>query len=59
MEETPWVVLKFGGSSVATATHWKKIAQIVHERAQHSRVLVVCSALTGVSDMLESLPHAT
>ena len=59
MEETPWVVLKFGGSSVATAKRWKKIAQIVHERAQHSRVLVVCSALTGVSDMLESLPHAT
>jgi diaminopimelate decarboxylase/aspartate kinase len=59
MEETPWVVLKFGGSSVATAQRWKEIVQIVHKRAQHNRVLVVCSALTGVSDMLESLPHAT
>lgn len=59
MEETPWVVLKFGGSSVATAQRWKEIVRIVHHRAQNNRVLVVCSALTGVSDMLESLPHAT
>jgi diaminopimelate decarboxylase/aspartate kinase len=59
MKETPWVVLKFGGSSVATGQRWKEIVRIVHQRAQHHRVLVVCSALTGISDMLESLPRAT
>jgi len=59
MSDVPWVVLKFGGSSVATAERWKQITSIVLERAAHSRVLVVCSALSGVSDMLESLPDAT
>jgi diaminopimelate decarboxylase/aspartate kinase len=59
MNETSWVVLKFGGSSVATAERWKQITSIVHDRAQNSRVLVVCSALSGISDMLESLPSAT
>ena len=59
MEETPWLVLKFGGSSVATTERWKSIATIVLERAKTTRVLVVCSALKGISDMLESLPEAT
>ena len=58
MEETPWLVLKFGGSSVATTERWRSISQIVMNRAQDARVVVVCSALKGISDMLESLPEA-
>jgi bifunctional diaminopimelate decarboxylase / aspartate kinase len=51
-----WVVLKFGGSSVATAARWATIADIVQERlAEGLRPLVVCSALAGVSDGLEDL----
>ncbi len=51
-----WVVLKFGGTSVATLDRWNTIASIVRERlGQGLRPLVVCSALAGVSDALEEL----
>lgn len=52
----PWVVLKFGGTSVRSGSTWKTIAQIVRTTlAQKERPLVVCSALPGVSDQLEKL----
>lgn len=50
----PWVVLKFGGTSVAAAEHWDTIA--AEARARHDagrRVLLVCSALSGVTNRLE------
>jgi len=51
-----WVVLKFGGTSVATAGRWATIAALVAERqAEGLRPLVVCSALSGVSNRLEEL----
>ncbi|MBS0349793.1 MAG: bifunctional aspartate kinase/diaminopimelate decarboxylase [Proteobacteria bacterium] len=51
-----WVVIKFGGTSVATAENWRHIASIVQQhRKQDRRVLVVCSALTQVSNKLEAL----
>ena len=51
-----WVVLKFGGTSVATAERWKIIAGRVERRlAEGRRPLVVCSALAGVSNRLEEL----
>ena len=50
----PWVVLKFGGTSVATATNWGRIAARVGElRAQGKRVWIVASALSQVSNHLE------
>ena len=58
MEKTPWLVLKFGGSSVATTERWRSISRLVMNRAQDARIVVVCSALKGISDMLESLPEA-
>jgi len=52
----PWVVLKFGGTSVASAGRWRCIHHIVsRHRAAGARVLLVCSALAGVTNRLESL----
>ena len=48
----PWVVLKFGGNSVASFETWRTIAAQVVDRAAQRRVLVVCSALAGVTDLL-------
>jgi diaminopimelate decarboxylase/aspartate kinase len=51
-----WVVLKFGGTSVATLDNWKNIARIAAaRRAAGTRVLVVHSAITGITDRLERL----
>ena len=51
-----WVVLKFGGSSVASAAGWQCIAeQIKRLHDQHYRVLVVCSALAGVTNRLQAI----
>lgn len=53
------VVMKFGGSSVSTPDRWSAIAGIVErERGTGSRVLIVLSALTGVTDQLHALPEA-
>ena len=53
---SPWVVLKFGGTSVSTAANWQRIAQILRERlADGVRPVVVHSALSGITDRLESL----
>ena len=51
-----WVVLKFGGSSVSSAINWRNIAGVLRERMAASlRPVVVHSALSGVTDALESL----
>ena len=49
----PWVVLKFGGSSVASAGRWETIAGRVRELLPQHRVWITISALAGVSDALE------
>ena len=48
----PWVVLKFGGTSVATLPRWEHIAARVRELLPEHRVWVVVSALTKVTDLL-------
>ena len=45
----PWVVLKFGGTSVASLAGWRTIASEAAERARGRRVAIVCSALAGVT----------
>ena len=51
-----WVVLKFGGTSVATKAGWDTIARLVRERREaRFRVLVVVSALSGVTNALQAL----
>ncbi len=54
------VVMKFGGTSVASAENWRHIAGLIQSRATEGlRVVVVHSALAGVSDALEALLKAT
>jgi len=51
-----WVVLKFGGTSVSSLANWRNIAQIVRTRLDSgARVLIVHSAVTGITDKLEKL----
>jgi diaminopimelate decarboxylase/aspartate kinase len=51
---TAWRVLKFGGTSVATLANWRSIADTVQQRsADGSPILIVHSALSGVTDLLE------
>lgn len=52
--DSNWVVLKFGGSSVATFENWQHIEQRLLRRQQAGLgVVVVHSALRGVSDAIE------
>ena len=54
--EAPWVVLKFGGTSVATVDRWHTILCLAAaRRAEGLRVLVVVSAMAGVTDALKAL----
>ncbi len=55
----PWVVLKFGGTSVASAARWSTIAEVARARlAEGLRPLIVCSAVSGVTDLLGKALHA-
>lgn len=50
------IVIKLGGTSVATAANWSRVAESLRARlAAGERVLVVVSALAGVTDRLERL----
>lgn len=46
------IVLKFGGSSVASATNISHVLDIVEEAASRDRVVLVCSAIAGCTDAL-------
>jgi len=51
-----WVVLKFGGTSVSRLERWQTIATLAEARlAEGVRPLIVCSALSGISDRLEEM----
>lgn len=57
--KTDWVVLKYGGTSVADPAHWPSIATVLRDRlARGERPVLVHSALAGVSDALERLGAA-
>ena len=48
--------MKFGGTSVATLPRWQNIRELVaSRRAEGARVLVVVSALTGITDALKQM----
>ena len=52
----PFVVLKFGGTSVAQPDRWRLIAQIARVHLESGRrPIIVCSAVAGVSNALEGL----
>jgi bifunctional aspartokinase / homoserine dehydrogenase 1 len=48
----PLRVMKFGGTSVADASSIEKVADIVHAAARESNVVVVVSAMSGVTNKL-------
>jgi diaminopimelate decarboxylase/aspartate kinase len=57
-----WIVLKFGGTSVSRRHRWDTIGQLAKRRAeehsvegQDARVLVVVSALSGVTNELTAI----
>jgi len=47
-------VLKFGGSSVATAASIEKVIEIIKNNAEDTSLFVVVSALGGITDLLLS-----
>jgi diaminopimelate decarboxylase/aspartate kinase len=50
------VVLKFGGTSVSSAGNWQQIVTVLKQRlAEGLQPLIVHSALSGVTDLLEEL----
>jgi bifunctional diaminopimelate decarboxylase / aspartate kinase len=54
----PWIVLKFGGSSVGQAANWQVIKQQVElQLAAGKRPFLVLSALKNISNLLEALLH--
>ncbi len=61
MPSTPssdrWIVLKFGGTSVSSRHRWDTIGRLAGQRAQQegARVLVVVSALSGVTNALQAI----
>jgi len=55
-EQQEWVVLKFGGTSVSSRDNWNHIANVIQERRKEDyRILVVHSALSGVSNILQTI----
>ncbi|MFC7300627.1 bifunctional aspartate kinase/diaminopimelate decarboxylase [Cognatiluteimonas weifangensis] len=52
-----WLVLKFGGTSVSRRERWDTIGRLARERAgaADARVLVVVSALSGVTNALQAI----
>ncbi len=53
--DTNWVVLKFGGTSVAAAENWKTIAEhCAQVSASGHSVMLVVSAIRGVTDRLSA-----
>jgi len=52
----PWVVMKFGGTSVSSLDRWQTIvSQAERGRNQGCSVMVVVSALSGVTNLLTAL----
>lgn len=54
-----FIVIKFGGTSVSSAENWRNIAIICQQHiSKGHQVVVVCSALSQVSNLLEKAIHA-
>ncbi|POM63110.1 Aspartokinase, partial [Phytophthora palmivora] len=55
MSSSPWVVLKFGGTSVSTAARWRCICEQIRshlESPSSPRVWVTISALSQITNKL-------
>ncbi|MEE2755265.1 MAG: bifunctional aspartate kinase/diaminopimelate decarboxylase [Myxococcota bacterium] len=57
--KSKFVVLKFGGTSVASAERWASIAETANQRIEAGYTpILVCSALAGISNQLDTLLDA-
>jgi diaminopimelate decarboxylase/aspartate kinase len=55
----PWVVMKFGGSSVSSAECWPTICDQARQHLlEGRRVMIVVSALSGTTDLLTRLSES-
>jgi len=55
----PWIVVKFGGTSVSTRPRWENIRRIAAaHRARGRRVVIVVSALSGITDQLKAIAES-
>lgn len=58
-QELAWIILKFGGTSVSSKSRWDTIVELAAKRlAAKNRVVIVVSALSGVTDQLKALCEA-
>jgi diaminopimelate decarboxylase/aspartate kinase len=56
MGDAPWLVMKFGGTSVSSPESWATIRDLVLERQKAGfRLVIVHSALASVSNALEAV----
>ncbi|HEY2113984.1 MAG TPA: aspartate kinase [Candidatus Angelobacter sp.] len=46
------IVMKFGGTSVGNAERFRQCAAIISKAARHDRIVVVVSAMAGVTDLI-------
>jgi aspartate kinase len=46
------IIMKFGGTSVGNAERFRQCAAIVGDAAKHDRIVVVVSAMAGVTDLI-------
>lgn len=54
----PWLVIKFGGTSVSGRSRWQKIITIINKHQQNGfRVMLVHSAFSGITDALEKITN--
>lgn len=54
-----WIVVKFGGTSVSTRPRWDTICRIARDwHARGKRVLIVVSALSGITDKLKAIAES-
>ncbi|MHA1526029.1 MAG: amino acid kinase family protein, partial [Promethearchaeota archaeon] len=51
-EKKDLIVMKFGGSCLQDANSFKQTANIVRTYAKHSKLIIVTSALKGITDKL-------
>ncbi len=56
MASQDWIIRKFGGTSVSSVQKWQIISEILKTgKEKNKKQLVVCSALSGVSNTLEKM----
>lgn len=57
-EEKKTLIMKFGGSTLQDSKSFHRIAELIARRLDGSRIVVVLSAMHGVTDRLIALAHS-